>query len=97
MRHRAGMSNLSFPGQDADVELGAETITLVGRKPGDSGEDGRPVVVPRSEVAAVELTAPSLLAYGRLEITTRAGERHTVQFARGEQEHFENLQAIIRP
>ncbi len=97
MRHRAVMSNLSFHGQDADVELGAETITLVGRPAGGSGEDGRPVVVPRSEVAAVELTAPSLLAYGRLEITTRSGDRHTVQFAREDHEHFENLQAIIRP
>ncbi len=91
------MSNLSFHGQDTDVELGAGTITLVGRSADGAADDGGSVVVPRSEVAEVQLKASSLLAYGRLVITTRSGEQHTVQFAREEQEHFENLEAIIRP
>jgi hypothetical protein len=105
MRHGASMgSMLTFHGQDADVELGDGTITLVAHAAddttdatdaADAGDD--PVVIPRSEVADAQLTGASLLAYGRLVISTREGEEHTVRFAREEQEHFENLQAIIRP
>ena len=91
--------------QDADVELGDGTITLAAHATDDGATttagtgagDDRPVVIARSEVAGVQLTGASLLAYGRLVISTRGGAEHTVRFAREEQEHFENLEAIIRP
>jgi hypothetical protein len=96
-------TGLTFHGQDTDVVLDDRTITLVDTATsstagatGRSG-DGGPVVILRSEVTAVELEPPTLLAYGRLVISTRAGTEHTVQFPRPAQEHFENLEAIVRP
>jgi hypothetical protein len=79
---------------EATATAGDDTSAATG---GTDTGDEQPVVIARSEVAGVQLTGASLLAYGRLVISTRGGEEHTVRFAREEQEHFENLEAIIRP
>ena len=92
------MASLTFSGQDADVTLDDGTITFVPGGAGTTGASaGDPVVIPRSEVAGVDLKPASLLAYGRLVISTRSGDEHTVQFAREDQDRFANLEAIIRP
>lgn len=85
-------TNVTFHGQDVDVVLEDRTIRLVDAA---SGEDQ--VEIPRSEIGAVDLKPPTLLGYGRLTLTTRAGATHTVEFAKGAQEHFANLEGIIRP
>jgi hypothetical protein len=98
-------TNLRFHGQDADVVVDDSTVTLVGaaEPSGSGGSDdaasgGGRVVILRSQIASVELTPATLLAHGRLEISTGTGDRHTVHFARGEaQERFTSLEAIIRP
>ena len=101
-------TSLTFHGQDADVVLDDRAITIArategattseDEEPRDVDEGDVPVVIPRSEVTAVELKPPTLLGYGRLVISTRTMGQHTVQFARGEaQKHFANLEVIIRP
>ncbi len=83
-------SGLTFSGQDADVVLEDRIVKFV-------GATDEPVVILRSDISAVELTKATLLGYGRLVISTRAGDQHTVRFTRDAQEHFDNLEAIIRP
>lgn len=90
-------TSLTYRGQDADIELDDSTITLVDTATASSAEAPDPVVILRSDVTGVELKPPTLLAYGRLVISTRAGGEHTVQFSKETQARFENLEAIIRP
>lgn len=99
-------TSLTFHGQDADVAVDDRTVTLTGDV-ATSGPDERErssrlvdddaLVLPRSEIAGVTLEPATLLGYGRLAISTRAGRKHTVQFPRDAQDHFANLEAIIRP
>ena len=91
--HRRGMAtNVTFHGQGVDVVLEDRTVRLVD---GASGEDQ--VEIARSDIGAVELKPATLLGYGRRVVTTRAGATHTVEFATTAQDHFENLEVIIRP
>ncbi len=99
-------TSLTFHGQDAAVAVDDRIITLTGTV-ATSGPDEReratelpdddPVVLPRSEIAGVTLEPATLLGYGRLAISTRAGRTHSVRFPRDAQDHFANLEAIIRP
>ena len=95
---------ITFHGQDADVELDDATLTLVGATAESSASGEKPaaaagdrVVLLRSDITEVELKAATLLGYGRLTVGSRAGDRYSVPFPRDAQEHFENLEAIIKP
>ena len=85
-------TGLTFHGQYVDVVLADRTLELA-----DPTSGGDPVVLLRSEITDVELKRPTLLGYGRLVISTRGGDQHTVEFAKDAQESFDNLAAIIRP
>jgi len=106
MRHGDAMgTKLTFQGVDSVVELEDHAVTLHGAKttvrPGadapvaDEPAGGDPVVIPRWEVEGATVKPPTLLAYGKLVITTRAGREHTVEFSKDAQDRFENLAAII--
>jgi hypothetical protein len=99
-------TKLTFQGIDATVELDDQAITLRGAaatsapaggedppRAASGGED--PVVIPRWEVEDVTVKSASLLGYGKLVITTKAGREHTVEFPRDAEERFTNLAAIV--
>jgi hypothetical protein len=100
-------TKLTYEGVDAVVELDDHAVTLHGAIESSAGargdestgegpsSDGDPVVIPRWEVEAARVESASLLSYGRLVITTKAGREHAVKFSRDAQERFETLAAII--
>ena len=97
-------TKLTYEGVDSTVELDDHALTIRGAAaaapaggdtPAPPPPGDEPVVIPRWEVQDATVKSATLLGYGKLVITTKAGSEYTIQFSRDVEERFSNLAAIL--
>lgn len=105
VRHSGGgkiiVSAMKIDGYMIRAEYNGELLCLDGTNKaaqvalrGEDHDQG-PLMLPVSDIAAVELKPASVLANGRLTVRTKDGRKYSAHFRRKQQADWERLEAAL--